>query len=80
MSDKKFAYFFRQVSQGVLTLLLGVSIALFYKISNITASEALHTYHSFPYMLEHILVGLVLYLAFSLIIIKIHLSKLHDRS
>lgn len=78
MSDKKFAYFFRQVSQIVLTIILGASIALFYKISTMTASDALRTYHSFPYMLEHLLVGVVLYLAFSLIILKIHRSSLHD--
>lgn len=79
MSDKKFALYLWQVSRIVLTPLLIVSIALFYKVSALTPDAALHTYHSYPYMSEHILVGLVLYLAFSLLITKIHLTSLHDR-
>lgn len=78
MSNRKFVRFFRIVTQTTLSIILGASLALFCEIADLSASDAVRTYHSFPYMLEHLLVGVVLYLAFSLLIVKIHTSSLHD--
>lgn len=78
MTNNRFALFFWQVSRIVLTPLLLLSIFMLYDVLNLTAEEALRTYHSYPYMSEHILVGIVVYLAFSLTAVKIHRGSLHD--
>lgn len=78
MSKHKSELFFWQVSRMVLTPLLILSFVLLYEVVTMTADTAVHTYHTYPYMFEHILCGVMLYLAFSLIIVKIHRSSLHD--
>lgn len=78
MSNYSFTRIFRIASQLTLTLLLAASLALFCEIATLTPADAVRTYHSFPYMAEHILVGVVLYLAFSAAAAKIHRSGVHD--
>lgn len=79
MSNKCYARFMRNVTRITLSILLAASFALFCEVATLTPCEIVSTYHSFPYMLEHLLVGVVLYLAFSLITAKIHASSMYDR-
>lgn len=78
MNPYKVELFFWQLSRILLTPLLIVSLRLFYSVFCMTTNTALRTYHAVPYMLEHILCGMMLYLVFSLAITKIHLASLHD--
>lgn len=78
MSGYKTDLFFWQISRLVLTPLLAAVIAVFYKVISLTADDAVQSYHTYPVMFEHILCGVMLYLAFSLIIAKIHHASLHD--
>ncbi|MBQ4354364.1 MAG: hypothetical protein IJC71_05665 [Clostridia bacterium] len=78
MFPNKISLFFWQISRIVLTPLLLASIALFYRIVTMSAEDAVHTYHAYPLMFEHILCGILFYLLFSLILTKIHHAFLHD--
>ena len=79
MQEYKFSQFFWQISRAVLTPILVVSILIFADVYYLSAEKAVSTYHSYPYMFEHVLCGIAVYLAFSIIITKIHRSLLHDR-
>lgn len=72
MSKRRFICIFLTVTRLSFTVLLAATLALFGEIVTLTPADAVSTYHSFPLMAEHILVGVVLYLIFSAAAAHIH--------
>ena len=78
MSEHGFSRIFGRITHAVMALLLISSIFIYRSMLGITASDAIRIYHSYPYMMEHILCGLAAYLTFSVAAAKFHRSSMHD--
>lgn len=80
MSEKNFSLFLGRITHAVMLSVLCPTILIARSLETASASDVLTSYHSYPHMFEHILCGLAAYLAFSVIITKIHRSSVHDGS
>jgi len=71
---------FFHLTVGILALLTAGSIGIWVETARMQEclSCALIRYHAVPFMTEHILCGIVLYLAFSVAVAKICSPSLHD--
>ena len=78
MSERKFSIFLGRITHAVMLTVLCPSILIARSLETFSASDVLSAYHSYPYMFEHILCGVAVYLAFSVIVTKIHRSSLHE--
>ena len=78
MSERKFSVFLGRITHAVMLTVLCSSILIARSLETASASDVLTSYHSYPYMFEHILCGLAVYLIFSVAVTKIHRSSLHD--
>ncbi len=78
--NKSLNRLFLHLTAGVLSLLTAGSILIWWETARMQGclSCAMIRYHSVPYMTEHILCGMVLYLAFSVAIAKICPGALYD--
>ena len=72
-------YTMYRISQLVLLLLTAVSLYIlrYVYLMKDSAEIFLSGYNSVPYMLEHVLSGLLVYLVFAVIITKIHNNNMY---
>lgn len=72
-------YTMYRISQLVLLLLTAVSLYIlrYVYLMKDSAEIFLSGYNSVPYMLEHVLSGLLVYLVFAVIITKIHNKNMY---
>ena len=80
MSEYRFSRFFGHITHAVMALLLIACLFIYRSMLELPLTDAVRIYHSYPYMIEHILLGLAVYLVFSVVITKIHRASLHDSS
>ncbi len=74
MNNKKAERIFRELTRFTMTILTAVSFYILYSVTEIVNSPeyAMHYYHSYPRMVESVLASIVIYLAFSIVFMKIY--------
>jgi hypothetical protein len=74
------ARLFIRLTHAVMALLILSGVFIYRSMNVMEVDELMRVYHSYPYMMEHILCGLAAYLVFAVASAKIHRSGLHDPS
>ena len=72
------ARLFIRLTHAVMALLILSGVFIYRSMNVMEVGDLMRVYHSYPYMMEHILCGLAAYLVFSVAAAKIHRSGLHD--
>ena len=78
MREHDTARIFIRLTHAVMIFLILSGVFIYRSMHLLTADDMIRIYHSYPYMMEHILCGLAVYLAFGAAAAKIHRSGMHD--
>ena len=80
MHEHNLTRIFIRLTHAVMIFLILSGVFIYRSMRLMEADDMMRVYHSYPYMMEHILCGLAVYLAFGVAVTKIHGSGLHDIS